>query len=204
MPSDIWLDKRGRIDDPAVAPLNTLVRAWRSADATNVMIPWFDPDDGGVHARLLILMESPAPRTVSAAGSGFCSQDNPDRSNRLLANLLQKNGILRKDCVKWNMVPWPLRDEAGRPRPPRRPDLELAAPRLRDVLTLTAGIDVVLTLGSAALSGFMLAVTAEPPTRLFRVLAAPHPSQRNAASGARSLHRIEIALGAIATHLHAQ
>lgn len=203
MPSDIWLDKRRRIDDSAVAPLNALVREWRSADTTK-SIPWFDPDDGGVHARLLVLMESPAPRTLGAAGSGFCSQDNPDRSNRLLANLLHASAISRRDCVKWNMVPWALRDEAGKPRAPRRPDLELAAPRLRDILDLTDNLDVVLALGTAALSGFMLAVTTEPPTNLLRVLAAPHPSQRNTASSALSIQRIENALDAIATHLHAQ
>lgn len=203
MPSDIWLNKRRRIDDSAVAPLNALVRAWRSADTTK-SLPWFDPDDGGVRARLLILMESPAPRTLGAAGSGFCSHDNPDRSNRLLAKLLQASTIPRSDCVKWNMVPWALRDENDRPRPPRRPDLDLAAPRLREVLDLTRDVDVVLTLGSAALAGYMLAVTADPPAILRRVLAAPHPSQRNAASSAQSVRRIENALNAIATHLNAE
>jgi uracil-DNA glycosylase len=203
MSSDPWQDKLRRIDAPAVAPLNALVRAWRSTEAAN-SIPWFDPDDSGIHARLLLLVESPAPRTVSANGSGFCSLDNPDRSNQRLTKLLREKGISRSDCVKWNMVPCALRDEVGRPRPPRRRDLDLAAPRLREVLDLTRNLDVVLTLGSASLSGYMLAVTAEPPTTLHRVLAAPHPSQRNAASSALSVRRIENALGAIATHLNAE
>lgn len=200
MGEDVRMDKRARIDDPVVAPLNALVRSWRSADDT-ALIPWFDPDDGGVAARLLVLMESPAPRTVANDGSGFCSQDNVDRSNRCVATSFASAGISRLDCVKWNVVPWALRDDGDHPRAPRQRDLELAAPALREVLALTPDVDVVLTLGNAALSGFMLAVTGEPFDTLYRVVAAPHPSQRNTAASAFAIRRIDNACRTIAAHL---
>ncbi|WP_131722599.1 uracil-DNA glycosylase [Mycolicibacterium chlorophenolicum] len=150
-----------------------------------------------MHARLLILMESPATRTVASAGSGFCSMDNADGTNRLLASLVAKAGISRAQCIKWNTVPWALTDEDGRPRAARRADINAGAEHVREVLTLTTELDIVLTLGNAALAGFMLAVTAETPAQLYRVLAAPHPSQRNAGSRSTSLRRIENALSAI-------
>lgn len=200
MPSDVWEHKHRHLDDAAVAPLNSLVRTWRSNGPTE-QIPWFDPDDGGVRARLLLLMESPAPRTLGANGSGLCSLDNLDASNRRLMGSLQSSGIPRGLCLKWNMVPWTLSDDAGRPRAPKRSDLEQAAPRLRDVLGLLPDLDVVLTLGHAALSGFMLAVTEQSPAQLLRVIAVPHPSQRNTASRELAARRIDNALNAIATYL---
>ena len=38
-------------------------------------VPDVDPLDGGVNARLLILLETPGPRVL---GTGFVSRDNPD------------------------------------------------------------------------------------------------------------------------------
>lgn len=200
MDESLVSDKRRRLDTPNVAPLNDLVRSWRSRGADR-SIPWFDPDDGGTGAKVLILMESPAPRTVGPSGSNFCSLDNSDSSNRLLGNLIEEAGIRRADCLKWNAVPAALRDELGAPRAARRADVEDGAHRLREVLALTRRLQIVLTLGSAALSGFMLAITGEPPGRLYKVLAAPHPSQRNTSSRAQSLRRIENALRAIAADL---
>ena len=200
MDQSLTPNKTGRLDAPHVAPLNGLVRSWRSTTGDS-SIPWFDPDDGGVSARFMILMESPAPSTMGPGGSGFCSLDNGDSSNRLLASLVAAAGISRPDCVKWNAVPSALRDELGSPRTARRADLEDGAWRLRQVLDLTTELEVVLALGNAAVSGFMFAITVQPPRRLYRVVAAPHPSQRNSVARTQSLSRIKNALRAISLDL---
>ncbi|GAA2057164.1 hypothetical protein GCM10009722_14910 [Williamsia deligens] len=193
-------DKLSRIRDPHVAPLNELVATWRRDHA---MVPWFDPDDGGVRARLLILMESPAPRTMRAGGSGFCSGDNPDPSNRLLSSLRGTHGPPRSDCLKWNIVPWAVLDDAGGARSPSALELAEGGAMLHDVLSRATDVEVVLTLGRPALAGYMGYLTAEPGRRLLPVVAAPHPSQRNARGRDDAVRRIETAFTAVSTHLRA-
>ena len=80
--------KRTRVDEPHVAPLNELVRRWREpAGRPSRAVPWFDPDGGGVGARVLLLMESSGPRTVAAGDLGFSSEDNEDPTSRRLRRL---------------------------------------------------------------------------------------------------------------------
>lgn len=191
-------DKRSRIRDPHVAPLNALVGTWRGDHA---MVPWFDPDDGGTAARLLILMESPAPRTMGDGGTGFCSEDNPDPSNRLLSSLRDAHGPPRSDCLKWNIVPWAVLDDAGGARAPSASELAQGGGMLHDVLSVAADVEVVLTLGRPALAGYMAYLTAEPGRRLLPVVAAPHPSQRNTRGRDDAIRRIETAFTAVSTHL---
>jgi uracil-DNA glycosylase len=192
--------KYERLNEPHVEPLNSLVRVWRTERATT-RIPWFDPDDGGVHARILILMESPAPATVSETGGGVCSEDNVDVSNRTLSTLRTATGISRSVCVKWNMVPWGI-NEPGRPvSTPSRSDIETAVPYLLQVLALARSIDVVVTLGNVATAGFMRATAAADARRLYRVVSAPHPSQRNAAARSQALDRISHAFRLVANHI---
>src|SRR2546428_649676 len=54
---------RGRRAELQVGPLNRLVLEMRQ-DAgigpDGVTIPWFDPDGGGVHGRLLFLLQDPS------------------------------------------------------------------------------------------------------------------------------------------------
>lgn len=181
-----------------MAPLNALVDTWRRDHA---MVPWFDPDDGGVRARLLILMESPAPRTMREGGSGFCSEDNPDSSNRLLSSLRDAHGPARADCLKWNIVPWAVLDDAGRARTPDAGELAEAGAMLHQVLSVATAVEVVLTLGRPALAGYMAYLTAAPGRPLLPVVSAPHPSQRNARGRDDAIRRIGVAFAAARDHL---
>lgn len=191
--------KHQRLDEPHVAPLNALVGAWRVERATS-HIPWFDPDDGGVNARVLILMESPAPSTVSETGSGMCSEDNADPSNRQLSRLRAQAGIPRAQCIKWNMVPWSTHQPGTSARAPTRSEIESAVPYLLQLLELARDVDVVVALGKVASAGFMSATSAGAPS-LYRVVFAPHPSQRNAAARAETLERLARVFRLVANHI---
>ncbi|GAA1907626.1 uracil-DNA glycosylase [Williamsia serinedens] len=191
-------DKRARVRDRHVAPLNALVDDWRGVHPA---VPWFDPDDGGVLARVLILMESPAPRTMRVGGTGFCSEDNPDSSNRLLSSLRDEHGPARADCLKWNIVPWAVLDDAGRARTPDAGELAEAGAMLQEVLSVATAVEVVLTLGRPALAGYMAYLTAAPGRPLLPVVSAPHPSQRNTRGRDDAIRRIGVAFGAARDHL---
>lgn len=192
--------KRERLDEPHIAPLNALVRAWR-ADRVTTGIPWFDPDDGGVNARVLILMEAPAPATVSQTGSGVCSEDNADPSNRRLSALREAAGISRALCLKWNMVPWATHEPGGPVRTPPMSEVDVAVPYLLQLLDVARNVEVVVTLGNIATGGFMRATSAAEAPALYRVVSAPHPSQRNASARVQAMERIARAFRLAASHI---
>ncbi|MFF0905411.1 UNVERIFIED_CONTAM: uracil-DNA glycosylase [Kocuria sp. CPCC 205316] len=184
-------DKRARVDEPHVAPLNALVRSWRHGGR---FVPWVDPDGGGTAARVLVLMEAPGPATVAAGDLGFSSEDNPDPTARTFRALREESGLARGDCLRWNVVPWALRDEGGRQRPPRVEDLVEAGPALRELVGALPELRVVVTFGAPALTGMMRLLTVEEPPRLLPVLGVPHPSLRNGHRRAETRQRILVAL----------
>jgi uracil-DNA glycosylase len=192
-------DKHERLGEPHVAPLNALVSAWRAERGTT-RIPWFDPSDGGVTARVLILMEAPAPGTVRATGSGICSEDNADPSNRQIAALRAAAAIPRAQCLKWNMVPWATHELGESIRAPARSEIVSAVPYLLQLLDVSRRVEVVVTLGNVATQGFMLATSTGAPS-LYRVVSAPHPSQRNAGARVEALKRIARAFQLAAGHI---
>lgn len=183
--------KRARVDEPHVAPLNDLVRSWRRDGR---FVPWVDPDGAGTAARVLVLMEAPGPATVAAGDLGFSSEDNPDPTARVLQALREEAGLARGDYLRWNVVPWALRDGAGRHRPPRVDDLAEAGPALRQLVGALPRLRVVVTFGAPALTGAMRLLTLEEPARLLPVLGVPHPSLRNGHRRAETRQRILVAL----------
>jgi hypothetical protein len=79
----VRLDTReDRLNDPHVRALMDLVRDLRSR---GLDVPNVDPNDGGVNAQVLILLETPGPKAVA---SRFVSRDNPDPSARNLGRVL--------------------------------------------------------------------------------------------------------------------
>jgi uracil-DNA glycosylase len=184
-------DKRARVDEAHVAPLNALVRSWR---AERRFVPWIDPDGGGTAARVLVLMEAPGPATVAAGDLGFSSEDNADPTARAFRQLREASGLARGDYLRWNVVPWALRDAGGRHRPPRTEDLVEAGPALRALVGALPQLRVVVTVGAPALTGMMRLLTVEEPPRLLPVLGVPHPSLRNGHRREETRQRILVAL----------
>ena len=192
-----WESKRARIGQAHVAPLNSLVLEWRSADLAR-QVPWFDPDDGGTGARVLVLMETPGPGTVRAGGSGFCSEDNPDGTARTFRALRAAAGLARRDYVRWNVVPWAVHDATGAWTAPTAVDLEDARPALAQLLGALPELRLVVVMGQRALAGYTRHVTLGVPVRALPLLATPHPSQRNTHARAEALLRIGNALACAA------
>ncbi|SDD43758.1 uracil-DNA glycosylase [Nocardioides lianchengensis] len=195
------LRKKERVDDPHVRALNDLARSLRvdaltAGPTAERFVPWFDPDSGGVGARVLVLMESPGPRTVRAGDLGFSSEDNDDPTAAALRHARERSGLTRSAYLRWNVVPWPLYDEAGSRRPPTMVDLDDARPALSALLGLLPDLEVVVTVGAPALNGIMRLITSEPVdlARTPRVLGVPHPSPRNARQRTEARERLEHAL----------
>jgi uracil-DNA glycosylase len=88
------------LDAPHVRPLMDLVREFRTR---GWIVPNVDPEDGGVGASALFLLESPGPKAV---GTQYVSRDNPDPSAKNMSTSLEKAGFLRSDVVIWNVVPY--------------------------------------------------------------------------------------------------
>lgn len=189
--------KLARVDDPAVAPLNRLVRRWRAEGRS---VPWFDPDGGGTGARVLLLLESPGPATVALGERGISSEDNPDPTATVLRAARQASPLTAADCLRWNVVPWALGGPGGW-RNPRAGDLVEAGPALVEVLALVPGLRVVVPLGTAALTGWMRHLTLHPPAHPVVTLGVPHPSQRNTRARAESGRRLQRALDTAAAWL---
>ena len=186
-------DKLARVSTTPVADLNRLVARWRR-DRPDRTIPWFDPDDGGSSAAVLVLMESPGPRTVAAGPDGFCSEDNDDPTAATLAAVRTDAGLDRSDYVRWNIVPWPVTGPDGRWGAPRESDLVEATPYLAAVVGALPRLQIVVCMGAKALSGYMRYVTVTPGAPVLPVLGVPHPSQRNTRARAEALARMHVAL----------
>lgn len=89
-----------------MAPLRDYVRRLRQRGLGE--IPDFDPFDGGIHARILFLLEKPGPMTSldgQRAGSGFISRNNDDATAEATYNFLLQAGIPRTLSILWNLIP---------------------------------------------------------------------------------------------------
>ncbi len=96
--------RRAMLAEPHMAPLAAFAAGLRRRGGE---VPDLDPLDGGVGARLLLLLEKPGPKTSPArGGSGFVSADNDDPTAAASWAFLREAGIARPDRVLWNTVPW--------------------------------------------------------------------------------------------------
>jgi hypothetical protein len=174
--------KLALLREPHVAPLTAYVERLH-ATYPGRALPWFDPTEAGVAARILMLSESPGPRAALTGGSSFVSVDNDDESAANCKALLREAGIDRaRALVTWNIVPWYL-GNGRKVRHARIADLDEARPALLDLLALLPELRVVVLCGRQAQRGWDRARPDLPPTTLPRpplaVLRCPHSSPRN-------------------------
>jgi hypothetical protein len=165
--------KQTLLEGPHIAPLTALVQQFRDEHGPD-SVPWFDPTEAGVHARILLLFENPGRRADALHGSGFISADNDDRSAENMWRIFREAGIDRsRDVVNWNIVPWYLGD-AQKIGSVRTSDIDEARPALARLLALLPELRVVILCGRKAQQGWDRA-------RLgvnVLVLRVPHPSGR--------------------------
>lgn len=160
--------RKSLLDSPHIAPIRALAR--RIAAAQGAEVPDPDPLDGGVAARLLLLLETPGPRI---RGTGLVSRDNPTGTAANLFRFLAEAGIARRDTLIWNTIPWVIHAPGALNRAPRRSEVRRALPGLAPLL---AGLP---RLGVVVLSG-RIAGLARPALEALRpdlrLIAIPHPS----------------------------
>jgi hypothetical protein len=164
--------KLALLHEPHMAPLTAFVERLR-VSRPKASIPYFDPTEAGVHARVLCLFEAPGPKATPPAGSGFISADNDDQTAQNMWQFLQEAGIDRAaEYLAWNVVPWYVGD-GTRIRAVRGTDLAEAKQATEELLTLLPRLQVAVLFGKAAARAW--GQIGAP----LDVIEAPHPSPRN-------------------------
>ncbi len=185
--------KLARLDEPHVRPLNELAGAINADREGGEAAPRFDPDGGGVDARVLLLFESPGASSLVVGGSGIVSADNDDPASATLFALREEAGLPREAVVAWNAVPWPLLSGAGKPRPTVAADLAEAEPWLNRLVELLPRLRLVVTFGTSARDGWLRLLTTQERAPLVPTLAVSQTSP-NAVRVGDSRARILLAL----------
>lgn len=158
--------RRALLTGAHLEPIRALAR--RIATERNAPVPEPDPLDGGAHARLLLLLETPGPR-----GTGFVSRDNPTGTAANLFRFFAEAGIARADTLIWNAVPWVIHAPGALNRAPRRAEIAAAAPYLEPVIACLPRLAVVVLAGRVAGLSRPALATLRPG---LPVIGVPHPS----------------------------
>jgi uracil-DNA glycosylase family 4 len=132
--------------DPHIAPLTTFVDWIRADQVVSKEVPYFDPWDGGIHAKVLFLLEAPGPKSVEC---DFVSRDIEDPTAKNLDTLIREAGIPRKDIVIWNVVPWYIGD-GQKIRPATKSDIDSGQKYLERLFSLLPRLEAVVLLGKNA------------------------------------------------------
>ena len=140
---EIVAAKLARLEEPHIAPLSALARR---IQAEHVGVPFFDPCNGGVGARVLCLLEAPGPRATD-----FVSHENDDQTAENMHRLMDAASLARIDVVLWNVVPFYIgASDRSKLRAARLDDLDAGKPWLIELLGLLPELTVVVLLGRKA------------------------------------------------------
>ncbi|HEY5857552.1 MAG TPA: uracil-DNA glycosylase [Aldersonia sp.] len=174
---DVVADKLCRIRDPHVAPINAL--ADEIADHNGLargMVPYVDPDLGGVDARALVLLDNPSTKAETGTGSGLLSLDNDDRTARNCREMYLKHGIDWREIVHWNVCPFPT--ENAKNGGSYAAERARGAPSTRRLVALLPHLEIVLPLGANARDGWRRADVRRSGLYDFAGRKVPHCSNR--------------------------
>jgi uracil-DNA glycosylase len=177
--------RRTLLDAPHIAPL--VAYGALLAERHGKAVPDVDPLDGGVDARLLILLETPGPKVL---GTGFVSRDNPDGTAANMFRFLAQAGIARSDTVIWNIVPWLIQTAGERNRNPTRAEVAEGLCHLPDFLDLLPRLELAVLAGRKAEAAVGLLETRRIPC-----LTMPHPSPTYVCTSPDVALRISVCLG---------
>ncbi|MFF8798480.1 MULTISPECIES: uracil-DNA glycosylase [unclassified Methylobacterium] len=185
--------RRAMADAPHIRPLRLL--AHRIAAERGAAVPDPDPLDGGVEARLLLLLETPGP---SIGRTGFVSRDNATGTAANLFRFLREAGIARRDTLIWNAVPWVIHAPGALNRAPRRSEAAAAAPFFAPLLALLPRLRVVVPAGRFAQSAAAPLAALRPD---LPVVPIPHPSPTYVCTSPSVAERIRAGLSEAAARL---
>ncbi|CAD5731921.1 Uracil DNA glycosylase superfamily [Escherichia coli] len=127
---------------PHIAPLTRWVQSYKK---NGTDMPWFDPADGGINARILILLQSPAKSELSPR---FVSQDNPGPSQQNLNRFLKQAKIKRQNIIIWNTIPWLM--PTNTKIIPTRENINKGLNIIKSLMPLLKNLRVILLAGSVA------------------------------------------------------
>jgi G:T/U-mismatch repair DNA glycosylase len=149
---------------PDMARLVKFVKSLRrEAVKERVIIPDFDPWDGGASAGALFLMEKPSK---VAAASGFVSRNNDDRTAENIFNLMIEADIRREKICMWNVVPgW------NDKRKVESAELDAGVQSLKELFPLLPNLKVVVFVGQKAARALPLLQGTS-----IKIYQSPHPS----------------------------
>jgi uracil-DNA glycosylase family 4 len=128
---------------PLTAYLNVIREQINTGQNEKRDMPYFDPCDGGINARVLLLLEAPGPKATAAKGSGFISRNNPDQTAKNLCDMLQRAGVARRDTLIWNIVPWYVGTNE-RIRAVNQRDIAEALPYLKELIEMLPNLEVIV------------------------------------------------------------
>lgn len=182
--------KQGRLREEHVAPVQALVDEIRQERGTEA-VPYVDPDSGGVRARVLFVLESPAG--PAALGSGMLSPDNDDETAANVWRLYQQSGLHRSTALHWNAVPWYV-GEDGREKTVTAQEVRAGALWLDRLLDLLPELRLVVTMGKKAEQAAKAYVGVHGGDRV-QWIAVPHPSPQVKHGHAHLWPQVEAAFG---------
>ena len=168
---DVLTARRAALAAPHMVPLARFAEWVRGQ--TGKAVPDADPADGGVGARLLLLLETPGP---AMPVTGFVSSDNPTPTAANLRHFFGAAGIVRADLLIWNTVPFLIHAPGATNRAPRAAELAAGLALLPPLLDLLPRLVIAVLAGRFARLAAPALQAARPA---LLVLAMPHPSPVN-------------------------
>ncbi|MBU2236147.1 uracil-DNA glycosylase, partial [Patescibacteria group bacterium] len=152
------------------------VRTLQESRGEDFYIPWFDPFDGGVNAKILLVGEAPGGKASgTTSASGFVSTDNNDPTAENMFVLRERVGLERSQLVHWNIVPWYV-GSGMRISRPNTEMLKNGAKELEHVLKSLTKLQVIILLGKTAQTAFYKNIL--NIRKGIKIFDAPHPSQQ--------------------------
>lgn len=158
------------LNAPHIEPLTRFVEALRQQKGEDFHIPFMDPHDGGINAKVLFLLEAPGPKAKD-----FVSRDNPDPTAANIWTMSREAGLNRNDCLIWNVCPWYV-GTASRIRAVKAAEIREAADALRSLLGQLADLRCVALVGRKAQRARHTVEVARPDVEIIQM---PHPSNQN-------------------------
>lgn len=178
---NVLTERKSRIWDAHVAPINGLadeIAAWRNLEPG--LVPYVDPDQGGIHARVLLLLDNPSTMAEAGTGSGLLSLDNDDGTASNLRAALARHNIDWKLVTSWNVCPFPTAN--GKNSDSLKSERTAAAPWTRRLISLLPQLEIVLPFGVPAREGWRKANIRRAGLHDFDGIEIPHPSRRGFAA----------------------
>ncbi|MFB8003467.1 uracil-DNA glycosylase [Nocardia sp. NPDC056000] len=179
-------ERMSRIRQPHVAPINALADEIARARALEPgTVPYVDPDQGGIHARALVLLDNPSTMAEAGTGSGLLSLDNNDATARNCREAYDRHGVSWKNVVHWNVCPFPTSNTKNGGS--HVWELKAGVVWTRRLVDLLPDLTIVLPLGKNARTGWQLSNIARPDLYDFTTREIPHCGNRglNSKPGAR-------------------